>query len=191
MKFGGIYILRVISGEAKGHRLKTIKGNSTRPTSDRVKESLFNIISGYILDSNVLDLFAGTGNLGIEALSRGAYSAVFVDLSVECFNIINENLVHTKLADRATVITGEAVNVLDRLKVQNKKFDIIFLDPPYNKNLIQETLKIIDKNDIISDNGIVIAEKDIADIIPEEQGTLKLIRNQKYGDTVLAFYKKV
>lgn len=171
--------------------MKTIKGNTTRPTSDRVKESLFNIIYGYVHDSDVLDLFAGTGSLGIEALSRGAKSAVFVDKSKDCFDIIKDNLNHTKLVDKATVIASEVIGALDRLKSENKKFDIIFLDPPYYKNLIEETLNIIDKNGIISDNGIVIAEKNIADIIPEELGMLKLVRNQKYGDTVLAFYKKI
>jgi 16S rRNA (guanine966-N2)-methyltransferase len=191
IKKGGINILRVISGQAKGHKLKTIKGNNTRPTADRVKESLFNIITSYILDADVLDLFAGTGNLGIEALSRGAASAVFVDKSQECYNVIKDNLSHTKLEENAAVIAGDVFNTVDRLSKENKKFDIIFLDPPYNKNLIEETLKIIDKNDIINDNGIVITEKDIADIIPEEVGKLKLARNQKYGDTVLSFYKKV
>jgi 16S rRNA (guanine966-N2)-methyltransferase len=184
-------ILRVISGQAKGHKLKTIDGNSTRPTSDRVKESLFNIITSYILDADVLDLYAGTGNLGIEALSRGAASAVFVDKSRECFEVIKDNLNHTKLENSALVITGEVITTLNKLSMDNKKFDIIFLDQQYNKNLIQETLKVIDKNDIINDNGIVIAEKDVVDIIPEEVGRLKLTRNQKYGDTVLSFYKKI
>ena len=186
--FGGIIILRVISGTAKGHNLKTIKGNTTRPTSDRVKESLFNIISAYIPDCTVLDLFAGTGNLGIEALSRGAKFALFVDKSRECYNIIMENLIHTKLTDKAKVLTYEIGQGLFNIIKEMGKFDIIFLDPPYNKNLIQETLNYIIKSDIINENGIIVAERDVDDILPEKVGNFKLIRNQKYGDTIISFY---
>lgn len=189
--FGGIHILRVIAGSAKGHKLKTIKGDTTRPTSDRVKESLFNIISQYIPESYVLDLYAGTGNLGIEALSRGAKAAVFVDKSRECADIISENLIHTKLFDNAKVITGEVSNVVSRLAQDYGKFDMIFLDPPYNKNLVEETLNIIVNSGIIKNDGIIIAESDIDDIIPKRIGTYILKRNQKYGDTVLSFFTGV
>lgn len=187
-RFGGIIILRVIAGTAKGHHLKTIKGNTTRPTSDRVKESLFNIISAYIPDATVLDLFAGTGNLGIEALSRGAKFAVFVDKSRECYNIIMENLNHTKLFDKAKVLTADVTAGLISTLNEVEKFDVIFLDPPYNKNLIQETLNFVIKSDIIKKNGIIVAERDVDDVLPEEIGNLRLIRNQKYGDTILSFY---
>lgn len=185
---GGIFILRVISGSARGHKLKTIKGNTTRPTSDRVKESLFNIIAEYINGADVLDLYAGTGNLGIEALSRGANSAVFVDKSSECISIIQENLKHTKLIDKANLISGDANNTLNKLSQKNMAFDIIFLDPPYSKNFIKEILEIIEKNDIIKNDGIIIAEHDINDSVEEEIGKLKLVRSKKYGDTVLSFY---
>ena len=187
---GGIVILRVISGMARGNRLKTIKGNTTRPTSDRVKESLFNIIAEYVVDAEVLDLYAGTGNLGIEALSRGAKSAVFVDKSHECSVTIKENLITTKLVEKASIVVNEATNAISILSYQGKKFDIIFLDPPYNKNVIEETLNCIIKNDIIKDNGIIVAERDIDDKVPDELDILKLVRNQKYGDTILSFYKK-
>jgi 16S rRNA (guanine966-N2)-methyltransferase len=186
--FGGIFILRVIAGTAKGQKLKTVKGDTTRPTSDRVKESLFNIIAGIIPDSHVLDLYAGTGNLGIEALSRGAKSAVFIDKSRECYHIIMENLLHTKLSDKAKILTGEVANTIKSHSNDLGKFDIIFLDPPYNKNLIEETLNFIVNSDIIKDDGLIIAESDIDDSIPEEIGKLKLKRNQKYGDTVLSFF---
>lgn len=139
-------------------------------------------------DADVLDLFAGTGSLGIEALSRGARSAVFVDRSPECFTVIKENLAHTKLASRASVMTGDALIIINRLIKEGRKFDIIFLDPPYNKNFLTETLNIIAVNDILNDDGIIIAERDVDDEIPEEVGQLKLVRNQKYGDTVLSFY---
>ncbi len=153
-----------------------------------MKESLFNIISQYIYDANVLDLFAGTGNLGIEALSRGARSAVFVDKSSECSSIIKDNLSHTKLIDKSQVFVGEVCNIIKKLGGNGKKFDIIFMDPPYSKNLIEETLNFIVNNDIIEHNGIVIVERYKDDEIPDSVGSLKLGRDQKYRETVLSFY---
>ncbi|MFZ5988897.1 MAG: 16S rRNA (guanine(966)-N(2))-methyltransferase RsmD [Bacillota bacterium] len=182
-------ILRVISGTAKGHKLRTLKGSSTRPTSDRVKESLFNIIGSRVFEKDVLDIYAGTGNLGIEALSRGAASAVFIDKSHECASIIKENLAHTKLIEKASVITGDVFSTLNKISKDDKKFDIIFLDPPYNKNLVEDTLKCIMENDIIGVGGLVIAEHDVDDEVPEEAAGLKRFRQQKYGDTIISFYE--
>ncbi|MCX7747106.1 MAG: 16S rRNA (guanine(966)-N(2))-methyltransferase RsmD [Clostridia bacterium] len=182
-------ILRVIAGSAKGHKLKTPKGDLTRPTSDRVKESLFNIIAGFLAEAEVLDLFAGSGSLGIEALSRGAALCVFVDKRSECLAIIKENLVHTKMIERARTLSGDAMEVLRRLSGEGSRFDIIFLDPPYRKNLIEEALNIIEKNDIMKPGGIVVAERDKEDKIPESVGAVRLVRDQQYGDTVLSFYK--
>lgn len=136
-----------------------------------------------------MDAYAGTGSLGIEALSRGARSAVFVDKSQECFSVIKENLQHTKLEQKAEVYTGDIYNILDRFAGGTKKFDIIFLDPPYHKNLIEVTLNCIVKNDIIKRDGIIVAERDLKDEVPEQVGYLGLVRNQKYGDTVLSFYQ--
>lgn len=183
-------ILRVISGSARGHKLKTLKSNLTRPTSDMVKESLFNIIAEYVMDADVLDLFAGTGNLGIEALSRGAASAVFIDKSRECHDVISYNLMHTKLSDRAAVFTADAEAALARLKAEGRKFDLIFIDPPYSKNLAAKALKIIGENGIIKDNGLIVAEHSSNDALPETTGEIQLVRSQRYGDTVLSFYKK-
>lgn len=167
----------------------TIKGDTTRPTADRVKESLFNILAPFIAGSEVLDLYAGTGNLGIEALSRGAKCAVFVDKSAQCCSIITENLAKTNLIDKAAVMTGEVDYSIKRLSENKRKFDIIFMDPPYNKNLILGTLNSIISSDIIRDDGIIVCERDIDDEVPDEIDKLKLIRNQKYGDTFLSFYK--
>lgn len=146
------------------------------------------MIAGFIPDADVLDLFAGTGSLGIEALSRGAKSAVFIDKSPECCKLIKDNLAHTKLSDRAEVFVGEIPGALEKLAERSIQFDIIFLDPPYGKNFIEEALKIIEKNDIINFKGIVAAERDVNDRVPDGVGKLKLIRNQRYGDTVLSFY---
>lgn len=182
-------ILRVISGEAKGHKLKTLKSNLTRPTSDKAKGSIFNIIAAIIFDTDVLDLFAGTGNLGIEALSRGSRSAVFVDRSHECFQIIKENLIHTKLFGKAEVMVTDVSSALTKLSQKGDKFDIIFLDPPYGKGLVEETLKCIACNDVMKTDAIIVAEHDVNDIVPESAGNLKNFRQQKYGDTVISFYR--
>ncbi|MCR4434231.1 MAG: 16S rRNA (guanine(966)-N(2))-methyltransferase RsmD [Clostridiales bacterium] len=177
-----------MSGTAKGHKLKTVKGDTTRPTSDRVKESLFNILAGRLKDADVLDIYAGTGNLGIEALSRGAGTAVFVDKSRECTDIIKDNLVHTKLVEKATVITADVDTALTRLAQSGKQFDLVFADPPYNKNILFDTLNNLVNHDIMKDGGIVVAERDVDDPVPLEAGFLKLYREQKYGGTVLSFY---
>lgn len=190
VRYGGIYILRVIAGEAKGHKLKTVKGNTTRPTSDKVKGSLFNIISAFIADSCVLDLYAGTGSLGIEALSRGAKEAVFVDKCRECSVIIRENLEHTKFLESSTIIVNDVGAAIGKIANEGRKFDIIFLDPPYSKNFVEKTLNYIAKSDIIIDDGIIAAEHDIDDVVPEETESIRRIRSERYGDTVLSFYRK-
>lgn len=182
-------ILRVIAGTAKGHKLITVKGMTTRPTSDRVKESLFNIIAQYIADSNVLDLFAGTGSLGIEALSRGAATAVFTDKSRDCCDIIRDNLIRTKLKEKGTVFNESFSETLARTLSKGRKYDIVLLDPPYNKNFIQEALKILSKNDIISENGILIAEHHVKDMLPEHEGRLEQVDRRKYGETVLTIFR--
>jgi 16S rRNA (guanine966-N2)-methyltransferase len=182
-------ILRVISGSAKGHGLKTIKGDTTRPTSDKVKGAVYNIIAPYIEGSTVLDMFAGTGSLGIEALSRGAASAVFFDKSPQCCRIIRENLEHTRLAEKASVFNMDYAAGINKMYLEGRKFDIIIMDPPYNKNFIQEALKLITKNDIIVDDGIVIAEHSVMDRLPENCGKLNAIDTRKYGDTMITIYK--
>ena len=180
-------ILRVISGSAKGHKLKTVNGTVTRPTADRVKESVFNIISSFISGARVLDLYSGTGNLGIEALSRGADFSLFVDKGRECILTIKENLFHTKLSEKSSIMPMDVFAALNKLSKENRKFDIIFLDPPYNKNLVEKTLKCLVESDIIEQDGMVIAEHDFKDEVPQEMGYLKRFKHQKYGDTIVSF----
>lgn len=142
-----------------------------------------------IYESDVLDLFGGTGNLGIEALSRGASSAVFSDKSSLCGEIIRNNLLHTKLIDKSEVIIGDAFNVLLGLASRKRKFDIVFLDPPYNKELVNKSLENLEKYEILKDGGIVVAEHDVNDNVPIEVGSIVKFRSQKYGDTIVSFYK--
>ena len=187
---GVFYILRVIAGVAKGHRLKTPRGMATRPTSDRVKEALFNIIAAFVPDSYVLDMFSGTGSLGIEALSRGAAYAVFVDYHKECVDIIKENLNYTKLQSKAKVFQADCLRVAKKLGRRGNRFDIIFMDPPYSKNLVEGALSSIVENGIIKDNGIIVVEHRKSDTVPQKIGDVELVRRQDYGDTSLSFYRR-
>ena len=143
----------------------------------------------YINDAEILDLYAGTGNLGIEALSRGAKFCTFIDKNKECSLIIKENLKSTKLNDSASILTGDIAIELRKLANQKNKFDIIFMDPPYNKDLVNEILDIIIKYDLLRENGIIIVEHSDKDTIKQNEEKLTLIKNRKYGHTILSFFK--
>lgn len=182
--------MRVISGSAKGLKLIALEGMETRPTTDRVKENLFNIISPYIEeDSNILDLYAGSGALGIEALSRGAKSAVFCDRNDKSIEIIKNNIKRARVLDKSEVYLGESELILKKLSHIGKKFDIIFLDPPYRKDIVPNILMELSKSGVLDENVIIIAETDIDDMLPDEIGALIVSRKQKYGKTKLTFYK--
>ena len=149
--------MRVIAGSAKRLQLKTVEGMETRPTTDRIKETLFNMISAYIADSNFLDLFSGSGAIGIEALSRGATCAVFVEQSKKAMECIEENLKYTKLYDRAETYETDVLNALSRLEGK-KTFDYIFMDPPYNQLHEKRVLEYLSGSTLLSDDGIIIVE---------------------------------
>lgn len=150
--------MRVISGSARGTNLETLEGNNTRPTLDRVKEALFNIIQCEVIDANVLDLFSGSGALGIEALSRGAKFCIMCDKSYEAIEIINKNVRKTHLEEKAKIIKNDYKKTLELL--QGQKFDLIFIDPPYALNIGVDSIKIITKLELLEDNGIIILETD-------------------------------
>ena len=179
--------MRVITGKARGIQLKTPQGLLTRPTADRVKEALFSIINYDIPAANVLDLFAGTGQLGIEALSRGAKSAVFVDERMDACLLVKENLKRTHLESDAKVIRSDYSAYLKRC---NEKYDIIFLDPPYAEVFLENSLKMITEIDILQSNGIIIAERPLGkELLFEYDGFLRS-KDYKYGKTVLTIYRK-
>jgi 16S rRNA (guanine966-N2)-methyltransferase len=172
-------------------KLYTLEGMNTRPTTDRVKENLFNIIAPYIQGSNVLDLFSGTGSLAIEALSRGACSAVFCDRNRQSIDIIEKNLEHTGFSEKSEVFLGEAQLILKKLSQQSKKFDIIFLDPPYRKEIVPEILYDLQESGVLDERVLIVAETDVADELPEETGVLCVSKRQIYGSTKLTFYKRI
>lgn len=179
--------MRVITGKARGVQLETPDGLTTRPTTDRVKEALFSIIQFEIPTARVLDLFGGTGQLGIEALSRGAKSAVFVDAGEPACRLIKENLRRTKLEKDAKVIRSD---YLDYLKRCREKFDIVFLDPPYAEVFLENALKCITEIDILETGGIMVAERPVGKELPWDFEGFTRSKDYKYGKTLLTIYRK-
>ena len=179
--------MRVITGKARGVQLKTPEGMTTRPTSDRVKEALFSIINFDIPGARVLDLFGGTGQLGIEALSRGATRAVFVDAGEPACRLIRENLRRTKLEDHAKVVRAD---YLDYLKRCRENFDIILLDPPYAEVFLENALKCIAEIDILQSGGIIVTERPLGKELCFESEGFTRSKDYKYGNTLLAIYRK-
>lgn len=179
--------MRVITGTARGIQLKTPDGMTTRPTTDRVKEALFSIIQFEIPGARVLDLFGGTGQLGIEALSRGAKSAVFVDAGEPACKLIRENLKRTKLEQRASVVRSDYLQYLKRCREQ---FDIILLDPPYAEVFLENALKCITEIDILQSNGIIVAERPLGKDLPWDFEGFTRSKDYKYGNTLLTIYRK-
>ncbi len=179
--------MRVITGTARGRRLKELKGTDTRPTTDKVKESLFSIIQFEIEGRRVLDLFAGTGQLGIEALSRGASSAVFVDQRNDAVQLVRENLKLCDLTDRAQVVCGEAMAYLSAVR---EKFDLIFLDPPYADGLAEKALAHIARFDILKPHGIMVAESPLDKTMPQLSAPYTLHREYRYGKIKLTVYRR-
>ncbi len=179
--------MRVISGTARGVNLKTPEGLSTRPTADRVKEAVFSILQFDLPGTAVLDLFGGTGQLGIEALSRGAKSAVFIDESEKACALIKENLRRTKLEQQGSVIRSDYLSFLRQCKA---KFDIILLDPPYAEVFLENALKCITEIDILQSGGIIVCERPIEKALTLEFVGYTRSKDYKYGKTDITLYRK-
>lgn len=182
--------MRIIAGDAKGRRLFTPSGREVRPTSDRVKESLFNILGEAVPGAVVLDLFAGTGNLGLESLSRGAERSIFIDNSRDSIRIVNDNIRNLKYEEYCEVYNNDALSALAVLKKRQIIFDIIFVDPPYSREIIPEILRKITELDLLNDKGIIAAEHDIKDKLPDRILNIIKYKSSVYGDTILSFYKR-
>jgi len=178
--------MRVITGSARGRRLKELTGMETRPTTDRVKEGLFSVIQFDIEGRRILDLFAGTGQLGIEALSRGARECVFIDQRKDAAALIRENLQVCELTERGHVHQGDSLAYLR----SGEKFDIIFLDPPYGSGLLEKALESITMFDICREHGIIVAESDAAAVLPPVQPPYSLYREYRYGKIKLTVYHR-
>jgi len=177
--------MRVISGSAKGRPLKAA-GPATRPITDRVKENLFNILGARIVEANVLDLFAGAGSVGIEALSRGARAATFVEVNRAALNAIHANLHATHLAERARVVRRD---VFKFLRAQPEPYDVIYVAPPQYKGLWAETLQLLDQGAWLSEHGIVVVQIHPREYKELALTQLELFDQRKYGSTLLCFYR--
>lgn len=179
--------MRVITGTARGRRLKELEGMETRPTVDRVKEGMFSALQFDIEGRRVLDLFAGTGQLGIECLSRGAASAVFVDRRADAVKLIRENLKITGLQEKARVVAGDSVAYLNGLR---EKFGIIFLDPPYKAGLLEPILTHIAEFDILEPHGIIVAEHPAGMVLPALAEPYRVHRTYRYGKIGLTIFRR-
>lgn len=179
--------MRVISGKSRGCKLKAPEGLSTRPTTDRIKESLFNILAPDIYDCRFLDIFSGSGAIAIEALSRGAKEAVLIDSSDKAMAVIRENLTHTKLSDNAETMKSDVFSALKTLSSNGRRFDIIFMDPPYAAGLYKKTLETIVQYNILADDGYIVAEQSSDDEAVDIEG-LKNYRIKDYKTTKMVFY---
>ena len=180
--------MRVITGTARGRKLKEPAGMETRPTTDRVKEGIFSSIQFELEGRRVLDLFGGTGQMGIEALSRGAAHCTFVDLRKEAVAIIRENVALTGFADRAQIVQGDALAFLSRCR---ETFDVIFLDPPYGSGLLEKTMELVGTIDIVSENGIIVCENGSSAGWPMVSPPYRLQKEYRYGKIKTALYRRM
>lgn len=179
--------MRVISGTARSRKLKELVGTDTRPTTDNVKESMFNIVQFDIEGRKVLDLFAGTGQLGIECLSRGASTCTFIDLRKEAVALVRDNLTLCGLSEGASVVQGDYLSYLARC---GEKFDLIFMDPPYNTGLLEKAVEAVVGFDILSEHGIMICESSKEQVLPEVRLPYELKKEYRYGKIKLAVYRR-
>lgn len=179
--------MRIITGDLKGRRLSVPRDNNIRPTTDKVKESIFNMVMPYIEDAVVIDLFSGTGNLGLEAISRGAKHCYFGDKARESLLLTKENIKHCQVEDQATIISGDFERVLERI---SEKADIIFLDPPYKAGLVESCLNKIEELDLLSEDGVIVIEHGKREILADEIGIFEKIKEKRYGTILVSLFGK-
>lgn len=183
--------LRIIGGDLKGRKLYSVRDMSIRPTADKLRESIFNILSQRVLSSVVLDLFAGTGALGIEALSRGAESVVFVDNRKAALSVLKRNIDLCMLDQRANIVKWNIRQNLNCIRLKKQNFDLVFLDPPYEKNLIKSTLFNLDKSHSLKNEACIVVEHSLFEPIPKDLFVFDIFDQRKYGKTLVSFLNYV
>lgn len=183
--------MRVITGEYGGRRLKAVPGESTRPTTDKIKESLFNMIGPYFDGGNCLDLFAGSGGLAIEAVSRGMDKAVLIDKAPAAIKVIQENIAVTKEKEKFKVIRGDAARVIKNLKSEEQVFDLVFLDPPYAKQQIISQIEELLDNKMLTPEALIVCEVDKKVDLPEAIKNARVYKSAEYGITKIMIYELV
>nr|HID58784.1 16S rRNA (guanine(966)-N(2))-methyltransferase RsmD [Desulfobacterales bacterium] len=180
--------MRIIGGHLKGRKLHSVGTMNIRPTSDYLRESIFNILADDIKDATVLDLFAGTGSLGIEALSRGASKALFVDNQPRAIRIISRNVQTCQLQEQSKILKWNILRGLRLLRSISPPFDIVFMDPPYRKNYVVKTLHLLHQADCIADNACIVIEHSIWEQVPKELAGILRTDQRNYGNTLVSFY---
>jgi len=185
----GVGAVRIIAGTARGTKLDTIEGLNTRPTTDRVKENIFNMIQFEITGERVLDLFAGSGALGIEAASRGASEVILVESSVKCAKIIQSNIDKTRMNDKIRLFMKPVEQVLTSYKDQ-EPFHIIFMDPPYDKGFVIPTIESISDSNLLDETGMIVLEHRSDEVIPNDIKDFELSRTKKYGNTAISIFRR-
>ena len=179
-------MMRIITGTARGVRLATLPGeDTTRPTTERVKESVFSALQFEIEGRAVLDLFAGSGQMGLEALSRGATACTFVDSSKDACDVVRTNAKATRLADRARIVNSDAQRFCDGC---HERFDVVFLDPPYRAGLLPSLLAVL--SPLVREGGVAVCETDMTTTLQERYGALTLEKSKRYGKTQVWFYRR-
>ncbi len=182
--------MRIIAGDNKGAILETIPSRKTRPTLGRVKEALFSMLGDKVIDAEVLDLFAGSGSLGIEALSRGAKNVVFIDNNPRCVRVIRKNLNKFGLDVKGSAYVRDAYKAINYFAGKNKKFDIVLIDPPYNTGKLEEIINNPRLKDILNSEAVLVIEHSKRNTLPcSDIKELCLVKSRRYGDTVLAIYE--
>jgi 16S rRNA (guanine(966)-N(2))-methyltransferase RsmD len=182
--------MRVIAGDLKSRVIKTPKGEKVRPTSDRVRESVFSVVGECVVDSCALDLFAGAGSLGIEAISRGASHVTFVESSPDVAKVLEYNTSQLKIEDRATVREGDVFKVLKGLSTRRARFGIVFMDPPYSKDLAHKGMEALSSSAVVADGGLVVVQHGKRDPLDEDYGELVLVRVLEFGETRVSIYRR-
>lgn len=181
--------MRILGGTARGRKLVAVKGKGIRPTRDDVKESIFSMIQGNVEAAVVLDLFAGTGNLGLEALSQGAKRAIFVEKERAPLRALMRNIELCGFRDRAEVISRDAETALKLLRRRVEKLDLVFIDPPYGSGYMGKTLRFISAHDMVNDGGIVVVEHSSAEAPIDQRGRVSLRRQKRHGDTTITIFQ--
>ncbi len=176
--------MRIISGQQKGHRISSGKSARIRPTSDRVRESIFNVLREEVAAKEILDLFAGAGGLGLEALSRGARSVTFVDASSQSVNLLRKNLEKLKVKDRSSVIRQDGLKALHKLR---QSFDVVFADPPYGKGFVQRVVDSVAQSGVLRHGGILVLEHHKKETFSCPEDQFSLVKQKRFGDTVISF----
>ncbi len=182
--------MHIIAGAFRGKRLWTPRGQTTRPTSAKVKEAIFQILTDELIGKRGLDLFAGCGGLGLEALSRGVEEVVFVEHGKTAAKVLRKNLTALGCTDRGRVVQEHVLKFLRRPTLREHSFDLIFADPPYRRDLLRDTLTVIADRELLSEQGTLVAERWKKDVLPERIGSLHCILDRAYGDTNVSFWRK-